>query len=194
MSTKRTFEPAKGGIPKQARQKGRAKAITSGKKSITKTTFVDSINISSPITTTDILPDFVNMLGEQEILCGGNAYGGNACGGNACGGNAGGNACGGNAGGNACGGNACGGNACGGNACGGNALIWCLSSNHCGIVDMVMGSLPTIVPNTLDELVDYLDIEGSALGGGEQFDVLHRTDFELFQDFTTFSTEDKWPI
>lgn len=51
-----------------------------------------------------------------------------------------------------------------------------------------------IVPNTLDELVDYLDIEGAA-EDGEPFGVKpHTTDLGQFQGFTTFGTEDEWPV
>lgn len=51
-----------------------------------------------------------------------------------------------------------------------------------------------IVPNTLDELVDYLDIEGAVDGTGLFGDEAHTFIDEQFKDFTTFGTEDKWPI
>lgn len=90
---------------------------------------VDSINISATPTTTALPPDFVTMLGDQEILC----------------------------------------------------------HTEAG----------EIVPNTLDELVTYLDIEGfsgSPEGGDELAWVKTTNDAGQLKSFTTFGTEDKWPI
>lgn len=51
-----------------------------------------------------------------------------------------------------------------------------------------------IVPNTLDELVDYLDIEG-AVDGSELFGDENHTFIDgQFKDYTTFGSEDRWPI
>jgi len=41
--------------------------------------------------------------------------------------------------------------------------------------------------------VDYLDIEGTA-DEGELFGVKQQIDFGRFQGFTTFGTEDEWPV
>lgn len=54
-----------------------------------------------------------------------------------------------------------------------------------------------IVPNTLDELVTYLDIEGfsdSPDGGVELDGVKTNGDLAQLKNFTTFGTEDRWPI
>lgn len=63
---------------------------------------------------------------------------------------------------------------------------------------LCQSSAGEIVPNTLDELVRYLDIEGIADDDRE----LYRVEVQGFQTkesghghyYTTFGTEDEWPI
>jgi len=60
------------------------------------------------------------------------------------------------------------------------------------------GEAGEIVPTTFDELVGYLDIEGFGDGdvqeGGDELDKTHTTGGLDLDRFTTFGTEDKWPI
>lgn len=50
-----------------------------------------------------------------------------------------------------------------------------------------------IVPNTLDELVSYLDIEGARVESELLSDDRTIVD-EQFNGYTTFGTEDEWPV
>lgn len=90
------------------------------------TTIVDTLNITTTVTTTELPKDFVDMYCDQEIQC----------------------------------------------------------HSEAG----------EIVPNTLDELVDYLDIEGEGKVSGLFADEIHTITNEQFKEFTTFGTEDEWPV
>jgi hypothetical protein len=51
-----------------------------------------------------------------------------------------------------------------------------------------------IVPNTLDELVCYLDIEGFGDDDEQATHKSHTMGGDQLPGFTTFGTEDMWPI
>lgn len=52
-----------------------------------------------------------------------------------------------------------------------------------------------IVPNSLDELVDYLDIGGVANETElSEYEGKLALDFGQFRDFSTFNSEDRWHI